>query len=403
VRIDEHELDLSWEDDRPRHRHRRGGGGGEPSDRGSSEKGRGGRTAIALLLTLVILGILGGGAWYGFDKARDYFAVPDYNSGGAGETQFEVKSGAIASQIGQDLVTAGVVKSQKAFIEAAKKNARSKDIQPGFYKVRLKMRAADALSLLLDLNNKVQSKVTIPEGKSTFEIYELLAKATNIPVQQFKDAAKDTKALGIPDFWYNRFDKQESAKGVEGFLFPQTYQFNPGVTAPQVLKEMVSHFLEVANKVGFVKKLEAAGNPFSPYEALILASMSQAEAGVPEDLGKISRVGYNRVKVKNMPLEYDVTTNYWRMLNGKPKVPSNQLTTAEMTDPKNTYRTHGKLGLPPGPICSPGEEAMLGAVEPTPGDWIFFVAVDKQGHSKFATTDAEHQKNVQEAKKNGVL
>ncbi|GIJ47791.1 hypothetical protein Val02_46770 [Virgisporangium aliadipatigenens] len=403
MRIDEHELDLSWEDDeRPRHRHRRGGAQ-PPADRGSSEKGRGGRTAVALLLVLLIMGLLGGGAWYGFDKARDFFAVPDYNSGGAGETQFEVKSGSTAAQIGTDLTTAGVVKSQKAFVEAAKKNARSKDIQPGFYKMRLKMRAADALSLLLDLNNKVQSKVTIPEGKTTFEIYELLAKGTNIPVQQFKDAAKDPKALGVPDFWYTRFDKKESAKGVEGFLFPQTYQFNPGVTAQQVLKEMVQHFLDVAAKVDFVKKLEAAGNQFSPYEALILASLSQAEAGVAEDLGKISRVGYNRIKKKNMPLEYDVTTNYWLQLNGKPKKASKDLTDAEMTDPKNNYSTHGKLGLPPGPICSPGEAALVSAVEPTPGDWIFFVAVDKEGHSKFATTDAEHQKNVQEAKKNGVL
>ncbi|WP_203897191.1 endolytic transglycosylase MltG [Virgisporangium aliadipatigenens] len=397
---DERDFELSWEDD-DRSRRRRGRGGTATVERPRTE--RKSRTGVALVLALVILVVLGGGAWYGFEKARGYFDVPDYNSGGTGETQFEVKSGATAAQIGTDLVTAGVVKSQKAFVEAAKKNARSKDVQPGFYRMRLQMRASDALAALLNLTNKVQRKVTVPEGEATFKIYELLAKATNIPEQQFKDAAKDTQALGIPESWYTRLDGQQSAKGVEGFLFPQTYQFNPGVTAPQVLKEMVEHFMEVAERIGFTKKLAAAGNPFSPYEALILASMSQAEAGVTEDLGKISRVGYNRIKKHKMPLEYDVTTNYWRQLQGKPKVPSNALTDAEMKDPRNTYRTHGKLGLPPGPICSPGEAALRSAAEPTPGEWIFFVAVDKEGHSKFATTDKEHERNKREAEKNGVL
>jgi UPF0755 protein len=79
------------------------------------------------------------------------------------------------------------------------------------------------------------------------------------------------------------------------------------------------------------------------------------------------------------------------------------MTTEELNDPKNPYRLHGKPGLPPTAINNPGKPALAGAVDPPPGDWLFFVAIDKQGHSAFATTNEEHNKNRQIAEKNGVL
>ena len=103
-----------------------------------------------------------------------------------------------------------------------------------------------------------------------------------------------------------------------------------------------------------------------------------------------------------MPLQFDVTANYWLQLNGKPTKPSGQLTQSELDDPNNPYNTVSKLGLPIGPINNPGEAAMTGAMDPPVGDWIFFVAVDKAGHSAFAVTAAEHDKNVRQACANGV-
>jgi UPF0755 protein len=103
-----------------------------------------------------------------------------------------------------------------------------------------------------------------------------------------------------------------------------------------------------------------------------------------------------------MPLQFDVTANYWLQLQGKPTKPSGQLTAAELDDPNNPYNTVSKLGLPAGPINNPGEAALLGAMDPPVGEWLFFVAIDKTGRSAFAVTAAEHDKNVQEACKNGV-
>jgi peptidoglycan lytic transglycosylase G len=397
------ELELAWDDDTDRGRHRgrrRRGRKGARDDNGG--RGRRGRTAIALLLTVAILGALAGGVWYGFNKVSDFFAAPDYNSGGTGEVVVEVKKNQTAADIGLELQNKGVVKSQKAFVQAADANPKSKEVQPGFYKLRKEMRATDALSLLLDREtSRLVTKITVPEGKTVKDVLDLASKATGLPLADFEAIAKDPKALGVPDFWFNRQDKKQSAKSLEGFLFPSTYEFNPGTTAEVVLKAMVTKFLAVAEKVKFVDRVQAE-RKISPYEALIVASLSQAEAGIADDLGKISRVAYNRVYKAKMPLQFDVTANYWLQLQGKPTKHSGQLTPQELNDPGNPYNTVSQLGLPVGPINNPGEAALTGAMDPPVGEWLYFVAIDKTGKSAFAVTLAEHDKNIKTACANGV-
>jgi len=401
VRIDDLDLAFDEESERGRHRHRRrrSGRGGD-----SAGRGRGGRTAVALLMSLVVVAALAGAVWYGFDKLGDFFKAPDYNSGGTGEVTVQVLENQTAAQIGAELERLDVVKSQKAFVQAAKENPRSKEIQPGVYKLRKQMRASDALLLLLDRETSRQVlRFTIPECKTVKEVLDIAAKATNIPLADFQAATKDPVAAGVPDWWFNRRDGKPAAKSIEGFLFPQTYEFNPGVTADEIIKAMVTHFMEVATKVKFVDRVQNERN-ISPFEALTVASLAQAEAGVPEDLGKIARVAYNRTYKKKppMPLQFDVTANYWLQLNGKPTKPSGQLTASELDDPNNPYNTVSKAGLPIGPINNPGEAALVGAMEPPAGEWLFFVAIDKAGHSAFAVTADEHAANVRQACANGV-
>ena len=168
---------------------------------------------------------------------------------------------------------------------------------------------------------------------------------------------------------------------------------------------MVSHFLSQAEKLDFVNKVQDE-RKISPYEALIVASLAQAEAGNNDDMGKVARVAYNRVYSKNFPcdcLQFDVGINYYYELTGRKKKASKDMTTAELTDPKNPYRTHGKPGLTPTPINNPGVPALKGAMSPPVGAWLYFVAIDKQGHSAFATTLDGHRKNEATARKNGVL
>lgn len=403
------ELDFAFEDhsERGRHRHRRAvppnSKNGKKGKKGKKKRRRRGRTFAALFLTLLLLGILAGGAWWGLGKVQGFFSAPDYNSAGSGEATVEVKKGDTLADIGNTLYAKGVVKSAAAFVEAAQADSRSQNIQPGTYKLRQRMRAEDALGMLLDLKNKLVTRVTIPEGRTAKQTYELLSKATGIKAADFAAAAKDPIKLGVPDFWFTRTDKKPVTKSIEGFLYPSTYELDPGATAADILRSMVGQFLAIAEEIKFVQRVEAERGGIAPYEALIVASLAQAEAGVPEDIGKIARVAYNRVYKKDMPLQFDVTVNYYWELTGKPTKSSAQMTTAELNDPRNPYSTHIHRGLPPTPINNPGKVGLEGAMAPPEGTWLFFVAIDKAGHSAFATTDAEHERNKVLACRNGIV
>jgi UPF0755 protein len=392
------ELDLAFDEhvDKTRPRHRRGYRGGKKS---------GGRSAIAFLMAFVLLAALGGGVWYGYDKVKGFFTAADYDGAGTDEVTVQIKKNSTLTEMGNVLVDADVVKSTKAFVDAADANPRGKNIREGSYKLRKQMSAETAVALLLDKNARLTSGVTIPEGKTAKDVFAILAKATNLPVKDYETAAKDPEALGVPDFWFNRRDKQKVTKSIEGFLFPDTYELDPKNTAADHLKVMVAHFLTVTGDINFVDTVEKKRN-ISPYEALIVASLAQAEAGNADDLGKISRVAYNRVYGGDFfcdCLEFDVGINYYRQLTGKSVLPSKKMTDALLQDPKNPYRTHGKPGLTPTPINNPGKTALEAAANPPPGKWLYFVAIDKAGHSAFAETVQQHDANVQKAKKAGIL
>ncbi|MEK8106660.1 endolytic transglycosylase MltG [Micromonospora sp. M12] len=115
-------------------------------------------------MALLLLGGIGGGAFYGFDRIQNYFVTPDYDGSGSGEVLIDVKAGDSATDIAATLYDAQVVKSVKAFIEAADENSLSKNIQVGRYKVKKEMSASQALTLLLDPKSRVVNGVTIPEG-----------------------------------------------------------------------------------------------------------------------------------------------------------------------------------------------------------------------------------------------
>ncbi|MFF0369327.1 endolytic transglycosylase MltG [Micromonospora sp. NPDC005087] len=394
------DLDLGFDEpergQKGRHRHgfvrkRKGGSGGR------------GKTFLALLLALFLLGGIGGGAFYGFDRIQNYFVTPDYDGAGAGEVTVEIKQGALLADMADALVAADVVKSQKAFVEAAEANSRSKNIQPGTYKLRKQMSGASAVTAMLDLKNKIVNGLTIPEGRTSLNIYKLLSEKTKIPVKDFQAAAKDPEGLGVPEWWFKRDDGKKVVKSVEGFLYPDTYEIPPKATAESILKLMVDNFLSVTGEMKFADRVQKE-RKVSPYEALIVSSLAQAEAGNKDDLGKVARVAYNRV-YGEFPcncLEMDVTVNYYLESIGKPTKRSADMTEAELTDPKNPYNRKLR-GLIPTPINNPGKEALAGAMDPPPGKWVFFVAIDKQGHSEFAETSEQHERNKAKAREAGII
>ena len=391
------ELDLAFDEqaEKGKPRHRRGA-------RGSKGGGKGGKSAVAFLMAFILLGVLGVGGYLGYSKIKGFFTAADYDGPGTDPVQVTIAKDSSLTQIGNTLVESDVVKSTAAFTEAADANPKGKNIQSGTYKLRKQMAAEQAVKLMLDPKSRVVAGVTITPGTTARQAFELLAKATGIPVAKFQAAAKKPEDLGVPDFWFNRRDDKKAAtNSIEGFLFPDTYEFPPKSTAEEVLGVMVQRFLTVTGEMDFVDKVQNTLS-VSPYEALIVASLSQAESGTTADLPKIARVAYNRAYKESMPLQFDVTTNYWLDLQEKDGKHSGKMTRAELEDPKNPYTTELRVGLPLGPINSPSEAALKAAAAPKAGSWLFFVAVDKKGNSAFATTNDEHNANKRRACANGI-
>ena len=395
------ELDLAFDENSERgevRSHRRG------KAKGGKGKG-GGTSAVAFLMAFILLALLGGGVFLGYNKIRDFFTAADYDGDGTGTVQVQIEDNATLTDVGNTLVDADVVKSTKAFTQAAEKNPKGKNIQAGTFNLKKQMSAKAAVTALLDPKSRIAKGVTLTPGMTSMQVFATLSKSTGVPLADYKKAAKNPEALGVPDFWFNRTDGQKVTKSIEGFLLPETYEFPPAGSAEDQLTEMVSHFLKVTGEMGFVDKVQDE-RKISPYEALTVASLSQAESGNKDDYGKVARVAYNRLYSDNFPcscLQFDVGINYYYELTGRPKKASKNMTAAELRDPKNPYRTHDKPGLTPTPINNPGEDALKAAMSPPAGPWLYFVAVDKKGHSAFASTLEQHERNKGIARRNGVL
>ena len=295
----------------------------------------------------------------------------DYTGGGSGAVSVVVHKGDTGRTIGAALEKAGVVKTAKAFTNAAGDNPNADSIQPGTYALRANMSAASALVMLLDPANRTVPRVTIREGQWTSEIIRALSESTGRPLADYQAALKDPAALGLP----------AAAKGnAEGYLFPATYEFGTNATAGEQLHTMVAKALEELGKIGVT--------PDKMQRVLTIASIVEAEASADADRPKIARVIENRL-AKPMPLQLDTTVSFASGRRGKLGT-----THAERAS-KSPYNTYLVAGLPPGPIDSPGLSAMQAAVSPAPGPWFYFVAVNPDtGETRFAVDAAGHAANV---------
>lgn len=346
----------------------RGRGADRPGRPGRRHPGR--RLAVLLLAVLVV----GAGAFTAYSVLRPVVGgmleSNDYAGPGEGQVRVTVEAGDSGSAIGRALTDAGVVKTPKAYVDAASADPRSASIQPGIYVLRKQMAASQALAVLVDPKNRITDNVVVPEGLWAKEVYAKLSAQTGLPVADYEKAAKNAPALGLPP----------AAKGnVEGYLFPASYTFDPGSTAASQLKEMVANA---------VKRLSALGvTPARMEHVVTVASLVEAEARRAADRPKVARVIENRL-AKRMPLQLDSTVNY---AVGKRTVTTTDAARAS-SSPYNTYKV---AGLPPGPIGNPGESAIKAAAAPAAGPWLYFVAVNPTtGETRFATTFAEHEKNV---------
>ncbi len=350
----------------------------------AARKRRGGGLG-GCLTVLVVLALLAGGLYFGLTKGiayvKDQFADPeDYPGPGTGSVTVEVVSGDTASDIGRTLKKQDVVASVDAFTNAA--NARADEaagIQVGFYEMKKQMKASDALDILVNPDNLLQASVTIPEGLRVVDIVDILAKKTDYKKAAWEKALKNTKALGLPAY----------AEGnPEGYLFPATYTVKPTDKPIDVLKAMVDRWRQAADDAGLEQAAKDLG--YTPGELMTIASLVEAE-GRGDDMPKVARVIYNRLETDGEPtngkLEIDATVNYALGRNLGVALSEEDLAV------DSPYNTRLNPGLPPGPIESPGDEAIAAAANPADGPWFFYVTVNlRTGETKFAESYDEFLK-----------
>ena len=362
-------------------RGQRGGSrGGPPQGSGRPPRKRKRRLGWLWALLIVFALIIAGGVtgWVMFEPqirhALGWEAPIDYTTTGNGtKVTVVIQSGDIGSNVAKTLQQAGVTKTFEAFYQLLLKNP-SVTFEPGSYTLQKQMSAASALAALKDPKNKVVHVAVIKEGVSAQSAYVQLAAATGLPVADFQTAAKNYVALGVPS----------DAPSIEGFLFPATYTFNPGVTATQVLQQLVTTMIQHLDKAGVA--------PADRLKVVTLASIVQRESGPSvSDMHKIARVFQNRLD-QGMRLQSDATVAY-----GTGHTDRVTTTDAERADAGNPYNTYAHDGLPIGPIGLPGDDAIDSALHPAAGPWLYFVAVNlKTGETVFSTTIAEHNAAVKQ-------
>jgi peptidoglycan lytic transglycosylase G len=346
------------------------------ADRRRSEQSRGKRTRrrgrLFVLLALLLVAAV---AWLVVPRVVDYFQVPDYSGSGTGSVSVTVHTGDSASDIAATLKSSGVIKSTKAFTDAASDNSDSQSIQPGVYNLHHHMSGKAALDALLDPKSRNRLKdALVAEGATTLDVAATLTKLCGQGAQSAITAALASgPALGIPA---NYKVGTKAPSSAEGFLYPATYTLDPSCKPSDALQKMVSRFILQDRDTHFAAS--AAKVKLTPYQALIVASIAQSEAKYEADMPKVVRTILNRIS-SGTPLQFDSTSSYACKLAHQTRCIYNQV-----DSPYNTY-TH--KGLPPTPIDNPGAPAMAAAVHPAAGNYLFFVNKDKDGHLFFTNSD----------------
>jgi UPF0755 protein len=250
-------------------------------------------------------------------------------------------------------------------------------LKAGYYRLAPTMSAREIAEKIAS-GEVATEKVTFPEGFTVRQIAERLAEKGLCSEQDFLAAAIPANASGVPLPTGNSL----SAQSLEGYLFPATYVFEYGRKPSALVREMTGAFRSRVVQ-GMSDDLAHSGRTL--HETVTVASMIEREAKVEKDRPLIASVIYNRLK-KGIPLQIDATVLY-ALGEHKERITGKDL---QVDSPFNTY---GHKGLPPHPICNPGEASIRAALRPAKTDYLYYVARPDGSHA-FTKTYAEHLKAI---------
>lgn len=339
---------------------------------------------IVGLIFVAVLGVAGWFAWAVLTPTEP-----------SGQVFVMLHPGYSTHRIAAELKKAGIIRSEEAFVLWHYYH-HGRSLKAGEY-------LFDKPSNIIDIQKRLRRgdvyfhTVVVPEGYTMFDIARAVEAAGLGPADDFlKVAQSDTGLIA---------DIAPGARSLEGYLFPETYEFSRMMTMHDMAAAMVKQFRQVAHQMNLISAesaqarlrvvIDRAPQAGAPSDApndvertVIMASIVEKETAVAEERPLVASVYYNRLN-KGIALDADPSIIYAELLAGTYQ---GTLHHADMQfhSPYNTYRN---AGLPPGPIGNPGRSALEAAMHPAQSDYCYFVA-DAQGHHRFARTMEEHNKNV---------
>ncbi len=283
-----------------------------------------------------------------------------------GEATIYIEPGSSTAGIAHQLLEEDVIEDEKEFLKLAGEMGVEQDLKPGTYRFQRGEPMEEILGRLQRGEQSPEGVLTVPEGYSINDIALLVEEKTDISSQEYVIATRvDGRRLPLSGV--------EKASSLEGFLFPSTYDLEQVSNADEIVDMQLATFKEQTGDLDWGKAKELG---LSEYQVLVVASLIEREARVPEERPLVAAVIYNRLS-EGMKLEVDATVQYalgsWKA----------DLTVVDLQI-DSPYNTRLYEGLPPGPICNPGIAAIEAALEPAPVDYLFYVATgDEEGHHFF--------------------
>ena len=318
---------------------------------------------IRLFAKLILIAGLVAAAWGGYAL---------FLPAGPSQQKFvQLKAGSSAHKIAAELQTAGIVRSQYAFLLWHNLHGR-KALKAGEYAFDHPARLSEVYSRIEHGDIYFQT-VVIPEGFNMFDIAEAIEQAGLAKREDFLQVARKETSLVR--------DLDPKAPSLEGYLFPDSYRFTRTQSPHDMAAAMVHRFRQAAREAGMTQDI---------HDKVTMASIVEKETGVADERPEVAGVFYNRL-ARNMALDTDPTVIYAALLNNRYRGTIYQ-SDLHFDSPYNTYRYSG---LPPGPICNPGKASLEAALHPASSDYLFFVRDPKgNGRHNFSRTPAEHERNV---------
>jgi UPF0755 protein len=336
---------------------------------------------IPLIIVVIVLAVAGLGAWTYSDlhkpiihsKTGQYIDIP---------------KGATPSGIIGKLATEGIIQHEWPLKFYLKLTGKGSTLKAGEYDFPSPISPLGVL-IKLQRGERRLNRLTIIEGWTRWDIARAMTQVPEFKLQN------DTQALELMNNISLISDLDPAAKNLEGYLFPDTYEFSPETTPAELIEMMVKRFRSVW-KPDWTDRARSLS--FTPRQIVTTASIIETEAKLATERPIVASVIYNRLK-KDIPLAVDSSIIYASKLEGKWRYDGK----VYMSDlqRRSPYNTRIFTGLPPGPVASPGESSLKAALNPTTSDYLYYVRNPDRddGAHNFYSNGAEFESGVQALRK----